>query len=209
MHVARQRIISNRSLLQRARESDVPQYIQSKPFTPRTWMPYNFKIVKKVREPEEAEAPVAVTEEASSDVKEGEEVAAGEAVTGTEAAAPPEAVTQAIANKKRRWEDVRVQWLGDKCVADVAEALIGAAVMTGGIESALKISKDLGCYLPRVDRWSDFGRKVLAPPPEFTAELTLDDIKKVEEITGATITKPHIMAQALVSINRSSDSFRN
>lgn len=85
-----------------------------------------------------------------------------------------------------------------QCVADVAEALIGAAVITGGIESALKISKDLGCYLPRVDRWSDFGRKVLAPPPEFTAELTPDDVEKVEEITGTIIKKPHIIAQALV-----------
>jgi endoribonuclease Dicer len=81
----------------------------------------------------------------------------------------------------------------------VAEALIGAAVMTGGVEHALKVSKDLGCYLPRVDRWSDFGRKVLAPPAEFTAELTQQTLDRLEEITGSKITKPHIMAQALVS----------
>jgi hypothetical protein len=84
-------------------------------------------------------------------------------------------------------------------VADVAEALIGAAVITGGIESALKISKDLGCYLPRVDRWSDFGRKVLAPPPEWTAELSHESLLEMEELVGCTISKPHIMAQALVS----------
>lgn len=86
----------------------------------------------------------------------------------------------------------------NQCVADVAEALIGAAVITGGIESALKISKDLGCYLPRVDRWSDFGRKVLAPPPEWTAELSPEALSEIEEILGCPITKPHIMAQALV-----------
>lgn len=84
-------------------------------------------------------------------------------------------------------------------VADVTEALIGAAVITGGIESALKISKDLGCYLPRVDRWSDFGRKVLAPPAEDTPELSPESLIALEKIIGQPITKPHIMAQALAS----------
>lgn len=124
MHVARQRIISNRSLLQRARESDVPQYIQSKPFTTRTWVPYNFKIVKKVREPDGTEATTSVGDGVSGDSKDGtgeehiENTGSGDGapdtVPDTEAATPAEIAARANAGKKRRWEDTRVQWLGDK-----------------------------------------------------------------------------------------------
>ena len=46
MHVARQKIISNRVLLQNAREADIPQYICSKPFIAKTWLPYNFKTAR-------------------------------------------------------------------------------------------------------------------------------------------------------------------
>jgi endoribonuclease Dicer len=80
----------------------------------------------------------------------------------------------------------------------VAEAIIGAAVKSGGIEAALKIAKDLGCYLPRVDRWSDFGRKALAPSPESTAELSEESVAAIEKILGWKIKRPHILAQALV-----------
>ena len=85
-----------------------------------------------------------------------------------------------------------------QCVADVAEALIGAACLTGGIEMALKISKSIGCYLPKVDRWSDFGRKALSPPPESTADLPQSSLLAVEKIVGWKFKRPHILAQALV-----------
>ncbi|KAF8322084.1 hypothetical protein DL93DRAFT_2051002 [Clavulina sp. PMI_390] len=216
MHIARQRIISNRSLLQRAREADVPQYIQAKPFAPKLWVPYNYKFQKRLREEELVEgadkaatdAQSTITDPSSSSLA-GRKRSADEMLEGDEVldeikgdvdpkVAALETENQTASTKpRRRFEDTRVQWLGDKCVADVAEALIGAAVITGGIESALKISKDLGCYLPRVDRWSDFGRKVLAPPPEWTAELSAESITAIEMITGYSITKPHIIAQAL------------
>jgi len=46
LHMARQRIISNRSLLKNADRSGLPQYIQSKPFTSRMWRPPNFSIFR-------------------------------------------------------------------------------------------------------------------------------------------------------------------
>ena len=44
LHIARQRIISNRSLLKNADRSGLPQYIQSKPFTSKSWIPHNFRV---------------------------------------------------------------------------------------------------------------------------------------------------------------------
>ena len=61
------------------------------------------------------------------------------------------------------------------------------------------MAKDIGCYLPRVDRWSDFGRKVLAPAPDVTAELDTSTIRRIESLIGAKFNHPHILAQALVS----------
>lgn len=84
-------------------------------------------------------------------------------------------------------------------MADVAEAIIGAAYLTGGREVALKVTKALNIPVPFIDRWSDFGRKALAPPPEATAKLRPGSIQQVEEIIGHRFNHPHLLAQALVS----------
>lgn len=143
MHVARQRIISNRSLLQRARESDVPQYILAKPFTPKMWIPYNFKFAKRVIEPALADTtpsdarridmPLSFARKRSADemLEVGELVEAEPAAEDQEgqSAEAPEPTTEqgkAVVHKqiskttnsskqrRRSWEDTRVQWLGDK-----------------------------------------------------------------------------------------------
>lgn len=59
LHIARQRIISNRSLLKNADRSGLPQYIQSKPFTSKVWLPQNFTVLKPPRfiKPNKAGAP--------------------------------------------------------------------------------------------------------------------------------------------------------
>jgi endoribonuclease Dicer len=83
-------------------------------------------------------------------------------------------------------------------VADVAEAIIGAAYISGGRETALKVTKALNIPVPSIDRWSDFGRKVLAPPPNVTAKLREGSIAAVEAIIGHKFSRPHLLAQALV-----------
>jgi endoribonuclease Dicer len=45
LHVARQKIISNKSLLQNACSVGLPPYIQAKPFTLRLWQPPNFAVL--------------------------------------------------------------------------------------------------------------------------------------------------------------------
>ncbi|KAI0321813.1 hypothetical protein OF83DRAFT_1097304 [Amylostereum chailletii] len=99
--------------------------------------------------------------------------------------------------RKKATDERNVQWLGDKAVADVAEAIIGAAFITGGREIALTASKALCIAVPRVDRWSDFGKKALAPPPDVTARLRPGTVESIEVILGHKFARPHLLAQAL------------
>jgi len=46
LHIARQKIISNKSLLVNSDKSGLPQYIQSKPFIAKMWLPLGYKTIK-------------------------------------------------------------------------------------------------------------------------------------------------------------------
>jgi endoribonuclease Dicer len=88
-----------------------------------------------------------------------------------------------------------------QAIADVVEAIIGAAYVTGGSETALNTSKALRIAVPSVDQWSDFARKALAPPPDVTTRLRPGTVEAIEEIMGHKFHRPHILAQALVRGN--------
>ncbi|KAL5508450.1 DCL1_2 [Sanghuangporus vaninii] len=207
LHLSRQRIISNRSLLKNANRCGLPQYIQSKPFTPKSWVPQNFILYrppKARQEDEPTEIPEQELEEGELpvDVKSGIGnnpilVVSEEYGLGKPTDDQPETGTQSKKTGKKKQESFTTQWLGDKAVADVAEAIIGAAYVTGGREVALKVTKALNIPVPHIDRWSDFGRKALAPPPEVTAKLPTGSIQAVETIIGHKFNHPHLLAQAL------------
>jgi endoribonuclease Dicer len=44
LHIARQRIISNKTLLHSAVLTGIPSYVQAKPFAIRMWQPPNFSV---------------------------------------------------------------------------------------------------------------------------------------------------------------------
>ena len=46
LHIARQKIISNKSLLVNSDKSGLPQYVQSKPFIAKMWLPLGYKVLK-------------------------------------------------------------------------------------------------------------------------------------------------------------------
>lgn len=46
LHIARQKIISNKSLLVNSDKSGLPQYVQSKPFIAKMWLPLGYKVIK-------------------------------------------------------------------------------------------------------------------------------------------------------------------
>ena len=107
---------------------------------------------------------------------------------------------------RRQGLAITLRVLGDltncttKGVADVAEAIIGAAFQTGGRELGLKIVKSLHIPLPFIESWEDFALKAKAPPPHVTVALKDDVLETIETIIAAKFRRPHILAQALVSI---------
>ncbi|KAI0069087.1 ribonuclease III [Artomyces pyxidatus] len=139
-----------------------------------------------------APADSAVPSNEAQETSAPDDTPAQDGADKTDAAKPPKR-----SKRKRQQEERNIQWLGDKAVADVAEAIIGAAYVTGGREIALKASKALNIAVPSVDRWSDFGRKALAPPPDVTAQLKPGTVEAVEAILGRKFQRPHLLAQAL------------
>lgn len=60
------------------------------------------------------------------------------------------------------------------------------------------MTKALTIPLSNVDRWSDFGRKVLTPSPDITAKLRAGSISAIEDIIGHKFNRPHLLGQAMV-----------
>ncbi|PPQ92348.1 LOW QUALITY PROTEIN: hypothetical protein CVT25_008698 [Psilocybe cyanescens] len=246
LHVARQKIISNKSLLLHSTRVGLPEYIQSKVFPYKTWHPPHFRPFVPPKTPKKSEAARMdesklggraegedidlCDAEPSNDTSQGDngnesaeednpptlpdnteldELIAEPVVAGGSRAPTPTDNAQTAAGsrtskrkgkpkrKKAGPDGQRVQYLGDKAVADVAEAIIGAAYISGGREGALQATKALTIPLSNIDRWSDFGRKVLTPPPNIIAKLRPGSIAAIEKIIGHKFNRPHLLAQAM------------
>lgn len=126
LHIARQRIISNRSLLKNADRSGLPQYIQSKPFTCKTWIPPNFKVFRPPKpiilddelqddEPEKAVPPEIDLEGQNL---EANVINSGptetESKTAKETVQPSRAESSVGKEAKKKHIDSNTQKLGDK-----------------------------------------------------------------------------------------------
>lgn len=83
-------------------------------------------------------------------------------------------------------------------VADVAEAILGAAYLSGGGECALMAAKAMNIPFRNIEKWPDFGRKLLIPPATISAKLKPGALQAVETIIRHKFKHPHILAQALV-----------
>ena len=84
-------------------------------------------------------------------------------------------------------------------VADVVEAIIGAAYLSGGSELALQVTKALKVPLVNIDQWSDLGWKVLAVPAEEPFPLNSRSQVAIEAIIDHKFSKPQFLWQALAS----------
>ncbi|PVF99771.1 hypothetical protein CPB86DRAFT_756304 [Serendipita vermifera] len=193
LHIARQKIISNKALLVNADKSGLPQYIQAKPFLPKLWVPKGYTPIKAGDSAMNIEVSV-------NNLEPGLEAGSGPAeIDKDEGSAEnaPGPIKDAKPKTKKALQDDSHLWLGDKCVADVAEAIIGAAFQTGGAEMALKVVKSLHIPLPFIESWEDFSLKAKAPPPDLTIALDDHILESVESTIGARFERPHILAQAL------------
>ncbi|KAF7301346.1 hypothetical protein MIND_00699800 [Mycena indigotica] len=98
---------------------------------------------------------------------------------------------------EKKLQKEREQRLGDKVVADIAEAILGAAYLSGGRDVALLAAKSLNLPFPNVDTWADLRRKLLVPPAKISAKLASGTIEAVHELIGCKLTSKHLIAQAL------------
>lgn len=126
LHIARQKIISNRALLVNADKSGLPQYIQSKVFMPKLWVPQGFKVnrppikstvkaeggdgdVKMKIEPVEPDKIPSPSEDEANDDK---------LAVAIKDKKPKTAILDAQSAQKKAWYDDDHLWLGDKVMLD-------------------------------------------------------------------------------------------
>ncbi|KAF8627233.1 hypothetical protein AX15_004470 [Amanita polypyramis BW_CC] len=103
---------------------------------------------------------------------------------------------------KRKEE--QIHWLADKTVADVAEAIIGAAYLSGGSGTALKIVKTLRVPLPSVACWSELQRNVSSfanSMSDVFISWVVGAVKSIETLIHYEFKRPHPLAQALLRQN--------
>ncbi|KDQ29243.1 hypothetical protein PLEOSDRAFT_1064031 [Pleurotus ostreatus PC15] len=205
LHFIRQRLISNKSLLQNATRAGLPGYILSKPFVTKFWKPVNYQLGQATLSPGNNFAEGSSSQGQSTDGQPLPEIEPGDLSTLEVSHTTPFETKDGTKSQKRRGKKKRqqigqdTQVLGDKAVADVAEAIIGAAYITGGRETALRAAKTLHVPILNIDQWSDFRHKVQAPLP--SARLSSDSIDAVETIIGHKFIRPQLLAEALTHIS--------
>jgi endoribonuclease Dicer len=84
-------------------------------------------------------------------------------------------------------------------IADVVEAIIGAAYITDGDKGAFKAIEALNIPIPGIETWAINARRLLEPSRGYQPLLRPETISAVEAIMGVHIKRPHFLEQALVS----------
>ena len=88
-------------------------------------------------------------------------------------------------------------------VADVVEAIIGSACLSGDRDLALWVSKRLKVPLPKINHWHELRSQYTFPERRHAVQLSLQTIAGVEKITGFKFKRVDVLAEALVcSIKR-------
>ncbi|KZT58796.1 ribonuclease III [Calocera cornea HHB12733] len=233
MHVQRQRIISNFSLkFHSDRIGLLPQYIQVRQQGPRQWWPPNFRIFNPIMSPvldakekfiqgppdplvllpnlgkptanENGDSSLLLATEEKDGDERGDNVAKELTASGHEATEPPSDPMAYSARERRALEDEQQQDLGDKCVADVAEAVLGAAWLTGQRDMALSVCHILGLPISRMTSWGYLKDRA----PEFFRDdvdigpVSMAKVRAVEAILGHEFKHPFVAAMALTHPSR-------
>ncbi|KAK7696648.1 hypothetical protein QCA50_001306 [Cerrena zonata] len=116
----------------------------------------------------------------------------------TKIAGPGEGSSKPKRGKRQKQRDEQgVQWIGDKTVADVVEAIIGAAYLSKDRDLALWVSKRLKVSLPKVNQWSDLRSMYVVPTGLPAIEVSPKTISGVEKIVRFKFQKTDVLAEAL------------
>ncbi|CDO74080.1 hypothetical protein BN946_scf185043.g130 [Trametes cinnabarina] len=181
LHYARQGIIRNETLHDCAMRVGVCPYVQHKRFVPKLWLP-----------PRADAQALGGSVDRDEDVQMGDEGASAESGSGK---------GKTKRSKRQRQMDAQTTlWMGDKTVADVVEAILAAAFLSGGHEVALRAAKRLQLPLPNIAQWTDFARigaRTLQSEGRDVASLLPGTLEAVQALVGTTFSKPALLAQAL------------
>ena len=91
-----------------------------------------------------------------------------------------------------------------KIIADVVEAILAAAFLSGGHEVALQAARHLQIPIPNVAQWSDYARlgvhyatqTQIVPSAPAPSPMTVDVL---ERLFGSKFNRLDLLGQALVS----------
>ncbi|KAF9576020.1 Dicer-like protein 1 [Mortierella alpina] len=109
----------------------------------------------------------------------------------------------------KAWEEVQYHKLSNKTLADIIEASLGAAYLSGGVRNALKAAKALRIPFTEFDDWDDFHRVHSAARAEkdrnsedqpATLSLTPTQKMRINEIQktlGYTFKDPRLFFEAM------------
>ncbi|CAG8574135.1 14728_t:CDS:2 [Acaulospora morrowiae] len=95
------------------------------------------------------------------------------------------------------FEKGKVHELADKTLADVVEATLAAAYLSGGTEAALKCSIAMGVPMDDITEWNHFHLNNRNPPRVSAKTLRKLNIEKIESICGYTFKNKILIAEAL------------
>ncbi|KAI4522283.1 ribonuclease III [Schizophyllum commune Loenen D] len=198
LHAARRPLISNQKLMECSLALGLPSFVIGKPFVIRFWAPANFRMnppggsAEKGKEKEQGK--VAETPPPASDAVGANQ---GEGGGGKKR------------RKKKKGEpnDGQIQqMLSDKALADVVEAILGAAHLSAGRDGGLQVAKALGLPVAKnADIWDDFKAQVSMPAtPSAASFLRPGTVDGVQSVIGQKLNKPELLALALTHANNSS-----
>ncbi|KAF9301807.1 Dicer-like protein 1 [Mortierella antarctica] len=114
------------------------------------------------------------------------------------------------------WDREHSHALSNKTLADIVEALLGAAFRSGGTKVAFNAAKDLGIPFDEFGAWTDFHRvhsEMMLNKAE-DANTTRNNefssqIKKLEARIGYTFQNPHLIHQAMTHASSSSSTLKD
>ncbi|KAG8905060.1 hypothetical protein FRB99_000749 [Tulasnella sp. 403] len=170
-------MVKNRTLWQAGIRHNIPQYIVSEPFVQEAWFPEGFAAASTVGElgRKQQDGPKVSRKQGKEAV--GREDSDGAALDNVCGASQPRRL------------------LPDKCIADVIEAIIGAAFLSGGLEGAFRCCKNVGLSFFHAPSWADLTKGFVHPTP--TSPLT-DAVDGILQAIDVKLSRPEWLAAAFL-----------
>lgn len=187
LHTARQKYISNQQLCDITSHLGLPGYIQVKPFNLKSWLPHGMRL----GDPQKESTSVKPTQPSSNTLYE-------QSSKPSKPLMDPDTANRSTNRKKRPKNSPLLSPIANKTVADVAEAIIGAACISGGRDAGLKAAKALMIPFTGIEEWCDLDRDDCIPQPSTGRHLETSAVNAIEGIIGHALQKKHLLTLALI-----------